>query len=114
MLSLWRVRPFLTLAFVAACAVTLFFAGRLAYDAVYWANHKNVELRGWMTIGYIARSWDVKGPELDALARMPGPKVKGHPQPLAEIAKDRGVPLEVVIAQVQAAITILDKPKPKP
>ncbi len=114
MLSLWRVRPFLTLAFLIACSVTLFFSGRFVYDAVYWANHKNVELRGWMTVGYIARSWEVKVPELDALARMPGPKVKGHPQPLSEIAKDRGVPVDVVIAEVQAAITKLQKAQPKP
>lgn len=114
MLKLWRMRPILTSAFVLACAVTLFFGGRVVYDAVYWANHRNVELRGWMTIGYIARSWGVKPPELDALTGLPGPKVKGHPQPLAEIAKDRGVPVADVIAEVQAAITILEQAKPNP
>jgi hypothetical protein len=114
MLKLWRTRPVLTSAFVLACVLTLFFALRVVYGAVYWANHKNVDVRGWMTVGYIAKSWDLKGPDLDALARLPTPKVKGHPQPLAEIAKDRGVPVADVIAEVEAAIATLTKAKPKP
>jgi hypothetical protein len=107
MIRLWRQRPVLTSAFALACAVTLFFAGSLVYHAVYWAGHRNVDLKGWMTVGYIARSWDIPAPELDALANLPGPKIKGHPQPLAEIARDRGVPVAQVIDEVNAAIAMI-------
>jgi hypothetical protein len=117
MLALWRQRPFLVSAFVLATLLTLFFGGRLVVQAVYWSNpaHHNQEVQGWMTAGYIARSWHLKGPDLDRLAGLPGPKVKGHPQPLAEIAKDRGVPVSQVIAEVEAAIAQLkiDALKPK-
>jgi hypothetical protein len=117
---LWKQRPLLVSAFVLACALTLFFGGRLVVQTIYWANpaHHNQQVQGWMTVGYIARSWHVKAPELDALAGLPGPAAKGHPQPLSEIARDRGVALSQVIAEVEAAIAQLKidalKPKAKP
>ena len=54
-----------------------------------------------MTVGYVARSWGLDPRELDALAGLPTPDVKGHSQPLSEIAQDRDVPVEVVIDAVE-------------
>jgi hypothetical protein len=115
MLRLWRQRPILVSAFVLATALTLFFGGRLIVQAVYWSDpaHHNQQVQGWMTVGYIAKSWHLKGPDLDAAAGLPGPKAKGHPQPLTEIAKDRGVPLAQVIAEVEAAIAKLKQAEPQ-
>ncbi|MGV8951508.1 MAG: hypothetical protein ACOH2M_10430 [Cypionkella sp.] len=109
MWQLWRQRPVLVSAFLVASALTLFFAGRLAVQTVYWSNpaHQNQQVQGWMTVGYIGRSWHLAGPDLDAAAGLPGPKAKGHPQPLSEIARDRGVPVAQVIAEVEAAIVTL-------
>ncbi len=107
MIGLWRRRPVLTSAFVLACAVTLFFIGRVVYSGIYWASHQDDPIKSWMTVGYIARSWDLDGREIDAIAGLPLPEVKGHPQPLREIARDRGVPVEDVIAEVARAIVIL-------
>lgn len=104
---LWRLRPVLTSAFLLACAVTLFFVGRFVFQAVYWSSHQDVPIRPWMTVGYIARSYDLDPRELDRLAGLPLPAVKGHPQPLREIAKDRGVPVDDIIADLQHAITDL-------
>jgi hypothetical protein len=106
-LDLWRARPVLGSAFLMACAVTLFFAGRLTVFTVYWATHREVPVEGWMTVGYVARSWGLDPRALDAEAGLPPPEVKGHPQPLAEIAKARGVPVAEVIAEVEAAIARL-------
>lgn len=64
-------------------------------------------IRPWMTVGYIARSWDLNGRELDALAGLPLPEKKGRPQPLTEIALDRGVPVAEIIARVETAIATL-------
>ncbi len=100
----WRTRPWLTSAFLMACAVTLFFAGRLIFFTAYWATHQEMPVEPWMTVGYVARSWGVEPRQLDAEAGLPLPEVKGHPQPLAEIARDRGVPVETVIAEVEAAL----------
>jgi hypothetical protein len=107
-LTLWRVRPVLTSAFLLACVMTLFFAGRFVVQTVYWANHRNEEVRPWMTVGYVARSWGLDGREIDALAGLPLPQVKGHPQTLSEIAADRGVPVEEVIDAVEAAVAELE------
>lgn len=103
----WRERPRLTAAFVLACVATLFFAGRFAYHTVYWASHQDEPVRPWMTVGYVARSWDLDGRAIDALAGLPLPEVKGRPQTLQEIARDRGVPVAQVIAEVEAAVATL-------
>ncbi|MFM7335703.1 MAG: hypothetical protein ACKO1H_15065 [Tabrizicola sp.] len=103
-LKLWRARPWLTSAFLLACAVTLFFAGRFAVYTVYWATHQEVPVQPWMTVGYVARSWGLEPRALNAEAGMPLPEVKGHPQTLEEIARDRGVPVAEVIAEVEAAM----------
>ncbi|MCU0904067.1 MAG: hypothetical protein MUE83_09355 [Tabrizicola sp.] len=107
MMTLWRARPWLTSAFLLACAVTLFFAARLVFFTVYWATHREMPVEPWMTVGYVARSWGLDPRELDAAAGLPVPEVKGRPQPLAEIARDRGVPVAEVIADVEAALADL-------
>jgi hypothetical protein len=107
MLTLWRARPWLTSAFLLACALTLFFAVRFTVQTIYFAAHQDEEIQPWMTVGYIARSWDLNGREIDALAGLPLPEVKGRPQPLSEIAADRGVPVSEVIAEVEVAIETL-------
>jgi sugar phosphate isomerase/epimerase len=111
LLTLWRARPWLTSAFLSACALTLFFAGSFAYATIYWATHQNEPVRPWMTVGYVARSWGLDGREIDALANLPLPEVKGHPQTLKEIAADRGVPVSEVIAEVEAALATLQARK---
>jgi hypothetical protein len=59
-----------------------------------------------MTVGYVGRSWDLNPREIDRLAGLPVPE-KGRPLTLAEIAADRGVPVEEIIARVEAAIAEL-------
>lgn len=107
LLTLWRARPVLTSAFLLACAVTLVFAGRFTVYTVYWASHREVPVEPWMTVGYVARSWGLDPRELDAAAGLPLPEEKGRPQPLSEIARDRGVPVTEVIAEVEAAVATL-------
>lgn len=107
MIKLWRSRPILTTAFLLACLATLFFTTRLVVKTVYWASHQEEPVRPWMTVGYVARSWGLDPMELDLAAGLPVPEVKGRPQPLSEIAKDRGVPVEQVIAELEAAIATL-------
>jgi hypothetical protein len=104
MIRVWRERPVLTTAFLLACAVTLFFAGRFVVQAVYWQTHHEVPIEPWMTVGYVGRSWDVDPREIERVAGLPLPEVKGHPQPLREIAKDRGVPVDEIMAEVERAV----------
>lgn len=112
LVTLWRARPWLTSAFLLACAVTLFFAGRFVVFSVYWATHQEVPVEPWMTVGYVARSWGLEPRALDAEAGMPVPEVKGHPQTLEEIARDRGVPVADVITEVEAAVERMREAEP--
>jgi hypothetical protein len=114
MLTLWRQRPVLVTAFLLATALTLFFAVRLVVQTLYWSDpsHHEQKVSEWMTVGYIARSWDLKPEDLDAASGFPIPKVKGHPQTLREIANDRGVPVSQVISETEAAIAALKQAAP--
>jgi hypothetical protein len=106
--QLWHDHPRLFSAFLIAAALTLFFSIRIAASALYWSDpaHRNETVRPWMTVGYVARSWDLDPRELDTLAGLPIPE-HGRPQPLAVIASDRGVPVADIIAEVEAAIATL-------
>ncbi len=108
------MRPYLTSAFLLACGVTVFFAVSFVYHAVYWSMHREVDVRPWMTVGYIARSWGLDPRELDRRAGLPVPLVKGHPQPLQEIATERGVPVEDIIAEVERVIGEMRSAAPVP
>ena len=116
MLALWRQRPLLVSLFVLATVLTLFFGVRLIGQAIYWSDpaHQNQRVQGWMTVGYIGLSWHLDVRELDTAAGLPAPQLKRHPQPLSEIAADRGVPVAQVIAEVEAAIALLKQAAPKP
>jgi hypothetical protein len=107
LLELWRVRPILTSAFLLACGLTLFFTGFTVYRAVYWANHREQPVSAWMTVGYIGRSWGLDPRQIDAVAGLPIPEARGHPLTLAEIARDRGLPVAEVISEVEAAVDSL-------
>jgi hypothetical protein len=67
--DLWRQNRVLLVGFAFALFVTLFFAVRLVVHAVYWSQHRDAELAGWMTIGYVAQSYHI---ERDDLARAVG------------------------------------------
>ncbi len=103
-MTLIRRHPVLTAAFALALLLTLFFAGQFIARAVYWSDpaHRNQQVQPWMTVGYIGRSWQLDPREIDAEAGLPLPQ--GHPLTLDEIARQRGVPVAEVIAEVQAAL----------
>lgn len=100
--SLRRRHPRLVLAFALAAALSLFFAGRLAVQTVYFANHRQEAIAPWMTVGYIGRSWDLDPHEIDARAGLDLPR--GEPQTLEEIARARGVPVAEIVALVEATV----------
>ncbi len=101
----FRRHPFLMSALALALVLTIVFAIRFAMDAVYWSRHHEQTIRPWMTVGYIGRSWDLKPNKIDEAGGLPKPE--HHPLTLAEIARQRGVPVSEVIEQVEAAITSL-------
>ena len=104
---LWRDHRIALLAFVAAVFITLFFAVRLVISGVYWADptHRDQVPEGWMTPGYVARSWHI--PRGALLAELNLPPTSNRPHSFEEIAETRGVPLSQVLGEVSAAIAVL-------
>ena len=112
MRALIRRHPWLTSALALAVVLTLFFAGRFVIGAVYWAQHQQEPIRGWMTVGYIGKSWNLDPREIDAVAGFPLPQ--GHPLTLEEIARQRNAPVADIIAQAEAAVAKLQAADPQP
>jgi hypothetical protein len=106
MKRLWHRHPFLIAAFAIALALSLFFAGRIVFRAVYWSQHREVQVQPWMTVGYVGRSWGLDPRQIDAAAGLAS-LVAGRPSTLEQIAEARGVPADVVVAGVEAAIADL-------
>lgn len=106
MFGVFRRHPVLVSVLLVSLALTLFFAGRFALRAVYFAQHREEPVAGWMTVGYVSRSWGFDPREIDARAGLPLPE-NGRPFTLEEIARDRGVPVAEVVAEVEAALAAL-------
>ena len=117
--TLWRSHPRALSGFVLAAAVTLFFAVRFVASVLYWHDpaHIHEPVKPWMTIGYVAKSWGLRGPDIDAAAGLPKPK-GGHPFTIHDIALQRGVPEAEIMKLVEDTVAMLvaaqDAQRPKP
>lgn len=105
MKAIWRRHPVLLSAFVLAAAVTLFFALRFTVQAVYWANHRDVVITPWMTLGYVAHSWQVPPDQIERRVGLPRPD--GHPRPLSAHAAEQGIPVAELIDRIETAIAAI-------
>ena len=56
---LWQDHKLLVLGFMAALILTTVLFVRLIADVVYWPQHQDEAISGWMTVGYVAHSYDV-------------------------------------------------------
>lgn len=107
MKTAFRRHPLLVGAFAIALALALFFAVRLTIHTIRWEIHAEEPIEGWMTVGYVGRSWRLDPREIDRIAGLPLPEEAGRPLTLARIAADRGVPVAEIIAAVEAAVAQL-------
>ena len=99
-----------------AVAVTLFFLVHITLRAAFWLDpaHHDMTPQPWMTVGFIAKSWELDAAEIDARAGFPSPGAgKGHPMTLIEIARTRGVPVAEVITEVEAVVLTLKAQGPR-
>lgn len=110
---LWRGHPGALTGFVLAALVTLFFTGRFVVSAVYWHIHQREPVQAWMTIGYVAHSWGLRAPDIDAAAGLPNPE-KGHPFTISEIARQRGMSEAEIIQLVSDTVARMLAEAPKP
>ncbi|OUS05045.1 hypothetical protein A9Q96_13165 [Rhodobacterales bacterium 52_120_T64] len=64
MKELWAEHKLLVLGFLGALMLTSVLFVRLIADVVYWPQHQDETISGWMTIGYVAHSYDVDKDDL--------------------------------------------------
>lgn len=100
--TLWRSNKILVIAFAVALALTVLFGIRTTAFLIYWSNHQNVPVAGWMSPGYVAKSYRV---DIETVRKSLGldPDTRDR-RPIGRIAADRGVPAEVLIRQVNEAL----------
>lgn len=101
---LWRDHRQLLMAFAAAFALALFFAVRMAVSWVYWSDpaRREMAIEGWMTPGFVARSWGVERDVIAGVLGLAPGEARGRT--LDEIAAARGVPVADLEAAVAAAV----------
>lgn len=101
---LWRHHRLALIGFVLAASVTLFFTARFVVFSVYWADpdHRHQAPEAWMTPRYIAHSWDMNPDEIGQALQ--AEKVRHDRPTLDAIAKARGVPVQVVLDEVNAML----------
>jgi hypothetical protein len=103
---LWHHHRPTLIGFALILVIALVFAVRLALFTIYWSDpaHRNQPIKGWMTPGYVARSYDVDPDVIRALLT-PQPEVSTGTRPTLErIAEAEGIALPDLIAQIEAAI----------
>ena len=89
-------------AFLLALLFTGLFAVRTVRHAMYWDRHRDEQIRPWMSIHYIARSYRVPPPVLfNAIGLKPGPPDR---RPLRAIAAEQNRPVNELISELQTAI----------
>jgi hypothetical protein len=102
----------LLLLFVGALLVTGLFGVRTVRRAIYWRNHRDEQIRPWMSVGYVARSYRVPPHVLyQSINLTPVPHDR---RPLREIAREQNRPIEDLISQLQKAITEARSSPPGP
>ncbi|WP_238366518.1 hypothetical protein [Mesobacterium pallidum] len=102
--KLARRHPVLLTAFALALVATVFFSARMAYFAAHWKDPEfhMQEPATWMTPRYISHAWHIP-PEVVKPALQVPDDLAGRPT-LEAIARARGVPVAVVMAELEALI----------
>lgn len=105
--TIWKRQPIATIAFVIAVVLAGFYGVRVIGRVVYWANpaHHAQAPEGWMTVGYIAKSWRLKKPDVGAALDL---QPEEYRKPLAAIARARGIPLAELVSELDPVLTAHD------
>ena len=103
---LWQHNRIALIAFALALMVAGGFAVNLTVAAIYWSSHREEPLQGWMTLGYVERSWGLPMRSLAVPLDMPkpSPDARGRPKTIAVHAAERGLTTAEFIGQIYSAI----------
>ncbi len=100
-----RQHKALSLAFLLATVVTIFFLIRTTVSFVYWSNPDYVDqpIAGWMTPLYVSKSWDLP-PDVVANALSLERSFGVGRTTLDQIADQQGRDLEALIRDFSIAV----------
>ena len=105
-----RWRKWVLAAFVLTLAFTGIQIFRTVQFAVYWRQHRDEPIAGWMRIGYVANSHQVPRPVLHRALGLP-PDARDR-RPLSEIARDQDRSFEEIKANLEKAIDDFRRTRP--
>src|ERR1043165_8425864 len=102
----------LLLLFVGALVVTGLLGVRTVRRAIYWHNHRDEQIRPWMSVSYVARSYRVPPHVLyQAIGQTPVPD---DSRSLSELAREQNRPLEAHIRKLEKPIAEVRSSPPGP
>lgn len=98
----WRTNWILLLVFLSALAVVAWFGSHMLLSFLYFRDpqHKDVELKGWMTPRYIVMTYDLPRPLV--LANLGLTNAEMHGRPLRSIGRDLNMTMEEMTEAVRA------------
>lgn len=101
---LWQQHRLAVIGFVLACAATVFFAVRFLVFTVYWSDpaHQNQPLEPWMTVSYVAQSWQV--PPDQVLKALGLRQMPPHRTSLRDLANDMGISQAALLDRLSSAL----------
>jgi hypothetical protein len=101
---LWTHHKVIFTVLCFAIAALVFFTVRLIVFTLYWSDpaHRFQPLEGWMTPGYITRSYQIDPDMLGELLQVDKQKPKGLT--LEKIAQSRGIDVDTLIENLQPAL----------
>jgi len=112
MKKLGRREWLLFLLFLLVLIVTGIFASRAVRRAAYWLEHRDEQIRPWMGVHYVARSYRVPPPILyQSIGAVAVPRDR---RPLREIAREQNRSVDTLISELQQAIVDFRKSHPPP
>jgi hypothetical protein len=102
MIRFLRHNRLLLLAFAVTLTLAIYFGATALKNAAAFRNAPPDQvIEGWMTPRYVAHSWDIPREVMTSLGFERG---TDGPRPLNKIAEDRGIPIEALIGEIEAAI----------
>lgn len=102
MMGFFRKNLILLAGFALVLGLTIFFGlGALNHTREFRAAPPDRAVEAWMTTRYIAHTWTLPREVMTGLGFERTPD---GPRPLRKIAEERGIPVEDLIAEVEAAI----------
>ncbi|MBE1202821.1 hypothetical protein [Aminobacter carboxidus] len=89
-------------AFVTALVASGFFAIRLTVHTIYWSSHREEPIEPWMTVGYVAHSYNLEPKALFSALNLPiGVSDR---RTLGDMASAKGVSFETLKFTIEASI----------